>query len=185
MPENETPPAEQAPPWGSEEEFNPEKAWGLIQGLRADKEKLASRRVMTDEEAAHLTEYRTLLDASQSDMQRTQTELNRWQTEADTWRKAAVGSTIQALASDFADPSDAIAALSDGQYLDAGGQIDEARIKQDLAAVLDKKPHWRRPDGAPAARTPAPNPAQGTSGAGAAPLSPADQFAELIRGQLS
>jgi hypothetical protein len=54
-------------------------------------------------------------------------ELNRWQTEAETWRKAAVGNRIEALAStDFADPSDAIAALSGTDYLDAGGQIDEA-----------------------------------------------------------
>ncbi|WP_188684544.1 hypothetical protein [Glutamicibacter ardleyensis] len=33
-----------APPWGSDEEFNAEKAWNLVQGLRADKAKLADGR---------------------------------------------------------------------------------------------------------------------------------------------
>lgn len=33
-----------APPWGSEEDFNPEKAWKLIQGLRGDKESLTADR---------------------------------------------------------------------------------------------------------------------------------------------
>lgn len=32
--------ARPAPPWGSEDEFNPEKAWKLIQDLRRDKERL-------------------------------------------------------------------------------------------------------------------------------------------------
>jgi hypothetical protein len=35
--------AEQTPPWGSAEEFNPEKAWQLVQNLRADKEKLSTK----------------------------------------------------------------------------------------------------------------------------------------------
>lgn len=32
-----------APPWGSAEEFNPEKAWTLIQNLRADNDKAKGR----------------------------------------------------------------------------------------------------------------------------------------------
>lgn len=32
--------AKPAPPWGSDDEFNPEKAWKLIQDLRKDKERL-------------------------------------------------------------------------------------------------------------------------------------------------
>ena len=31
------------PPWGSDEEFDAEKAWNLIQGLRSDKDKLSAR----------------------------------------------------------------------------------------------------------------------------------------------
>jgi hypothetical protein len=33
----------QTPPWGSDEEFNPEKAWQLVQNLRADKDKLTTK----------------------------------------------------------------------------------------------------------------------------------------------
>ena len=38
----ETPKAKEkpTPPWGTDEEFNPEKAWKLIQDLRSDKDKL-------------------------------------------------------------------------------------------------------------------------------------------------
>jgi hypothetical protein len=32
------------PPWGSDAEFDPEKAWQLVQGLRADKDKLKGER---------------------------------------------------------------------------------------------------------------------------------------------
>lgn len=44
--QEEAPPAgegnqtEQTPPWGSDEEFNPEKAWKLIQNLRKEKDEL-------------------------------------------------------------------------------------------------------------------------------------------------
>lgn len=35
---------EATPPWGSDEDFNPEKAWNLIQNLRSDKESLTADR---------------------------------------------------------------------------------------------------------------------------------------------
>jgi hypothetical protein len=49
------------PPWGSDEDFNPEKAWGLIQALRGDKTALTAERdalkTKVDEaEAASLSE---------------------------------------------------------------------------------------------------------------------------------
>ena len=34
---SETP---QTPPWGTDEEFNPERAWNLIQNLRTEKDGL-------------------------------------------------------------------------------------------------------------------------------------------------
>lgn len=137
-----------------------------------------------DEAAPKLSEYDRLVEASKSDLERVQESEQRWQTEAETWRKAAVGSRIQALAAvDFADPSDAVTALAEKNYLDAGGQIDEAAIRTDLAAVLDQKPHWRRTEGAPTPRVPAPNPAQG-SGGGTPSADPAQEFAAILQGQL-
>lgn len=45
------------PPWGTPEEFNPEKAWSLIQGLRADKEQLqAAKDSLTQERDTALGE---------------------------------------------------------------------------------------------------------------------------------
>ncbi len=178
---------EKAPPWTAED-FDPERAWKKIQALESDKQKLAARPTMTDEQKQQLAEYTALVEASKSDLERKTEELTRWQTEAERWRATSVTNRIEALAGqEFADPSDAAAALSDAsKYLDAGGVINEAAIKTDLAALLEKKPHWRRPDGAPAApRPPAPNYAQGTSGNGAAPSGPADQFAAILRQKLT
>lgn len=135
--------------------------------LKAAKAELDQIRAQNQTEAERLTE-----------------ELSKWQTEAEKWRTNAVGNRIQTLASaDFADPSDATAALADpGKYLDAGGQIDEDAIKADLAAVLDQKPHWRRNSDNPGPRLPAPNPAQGSGGAAA--TNPADEFASILQRQL-
>jgi hypothetical protein len=197
MPENQQEQAPQAgpeqqaaapetPPWGSPEEFNPEKAWNLIQGLRADKERLSARETITDEQKQAIAALEQQREAAKTAEQRQAEELSRWQSEAQNWRGVAVGSSIRALASeDFADPSDAVGQLDPASYLDAGGQIDEARIKADLAELLERKPHWRRrtaeaPSGP---RVPAPNRAQGSS-ATAPPADPAAEFASIFQGQL-
>lgn len=178
-------PQQQAPPWGSDDEFNPQKAWDLIQNLRADKDKLAARPALTDEQRQQLSEYQQILESSKSDLERANEEMSRWQTEAQTWRQAAVGSRVEALAAQsFADPSDAVSALADKNFLDSGGRIDEAAIKKELDDLLQRKPHWARPtDSTQARRLPAPNGAQGSSG-GQPPADPASQFASIIQGQL-
>lgn len=181
-----TPPADPpaAPPWGSDDQFDPAKAWSLIEGLRADKEKLAGRPVLDDDAQRKLGEYDRLVEASRTDLERKTEEATRWQTEAQTWRTTAVGARVQALAApDFADPTDAVNALDPSSYLDAGGQIDEKRIAADLADLLEKKPHYRRQaetSGTP--RVPAPNPAQGARGTATA--DPAAEFASLLTGAL-
>lgn len=76
MTEPTTPPAAPAqepttpatPPWGAD--FDPEKAWSLVQNLRADKERLASRPALTAEQQQQLTEYQSLVQASKSEQQR-------------------------------------------------------------------------------------------------------------------
>lgn len=126
-------------------------------------------------------------EASKTEQERLQEELQRWQSEATNWRTKAVSSRVETLAADrFADPSDALSAIDPGSYLGAGGDIDEARIKSDLDALLERKPHWRKqttPQPA-ASRVPAPNPAQGGGAQGTAATDPAQQFAALIRSQL-
>jgi hypothetical protein len=185
-PESPQASASQAPPWGSEEEFNPEKAWNLIQGLRADKEKLASRPVLDEVAQQKLSEYERLEQASKTELERATEELSRWQSEAEKWRTASVSSRIEALASqDFADPSDAAAALSDpSKYLDAGGQINDEAIRADLNSVLERKPHWRRSEQPAGPRLPQPSPHQGSGANGRPAADPANEFAAIIQGQL-
>lgn len=57
--------------------------------------------------------------------------------------RRVVRSTIRALAAkDFADPSDAVLNLSPDDYeVDDSGELDEKRIKADLADLLKRKPH--------------------------------------------
>jgi molecular chaperone GrpE (heat shock protein) len=129
-----------------------------------------------------LAEYDKLRQSQQTEVERQAEELTRWQTEAQQWRGMAINSRVETLATDFADPTDALAALGDtSKYLDAGGQINEDAIRTDLTALLEKKPHWRRPDGAqPLPRVPAPNPHQG-SGGGTPASDPKSEFGAIIR----
>ena len=134
-----------------------------------------------------IAEYDRLIEASKTDLERKTEEVTRWQTDAEKWRTAAVASRIEAMAAvDFADPSDAATALADpAKYLDAGGQVNETAIQTDLAALLERKPHWRRQDGQPAPRVPAPNHAQGSGVGGKSAPDPAAEFGALITGQLN
>src|SRR5690349_4058409 len=117
-----------------------------------------------------LAEYEQIVASRKTEAERQAEELQRWQADAEKWRGAAVKSRIETLAADFADPTDALAAIGDpAQFLDAGGQINDEAIKAELASVLERKPHWRRQDAAPATpRPPAPNRAQGAGGTAAA-----------------
>jgi hypothetical protein len=184
-PAPEPPTAAEAPPWGTPEEFNPEKAWNLIQALRADKEKLAARPVLDDTAKAKLAEYERLEQASKTDLERKAEEVTRWQAEAEKWRATSVSSQIQALAAaDFADATDAVNALNPAKYLDAGGEVNTEAIKTDLAALLEAKPHYRRVTDPQAPRLPAPNPNQGSGANGRSAGDPAQEFAAILGSHL-
>lgn len=139
------------------------------------------------EAAPKLAEYEQMRQSQLTDQQRQSEELTRWQSEAERWRSASIGSKIEALAApDFEFPADAVGQLDASKYLDAGGVIDEAAIKSDLADLLQRRPNWARqqPNQTLATpRLPAPNSAQGTSGK-AAPNSPAEQLASILQAQL-
>lgn len=175
------PPAD-PPPWG--EDFDAEKAWKLVENLRADKEKLASRQVLDDDAKRKLVEFDRLEAATKTELERKTEEVTRWQSEAEKWRSASVSSTIQALAAaEFADPTDAVNALDPAKYLDAGGTVNSDAIRADLADLLDRKPHYRRGgDVVPGPRVPAPNSAQGAGSRATA--DPAGEFAALLQAGL-
>lgn len=186
-----TPPPAPTPPWGTDEEFSPDKAWALIQDLKADKEKVAARAFQTPEafQAAQqaLESVEAVKNAAKTDLQRQSEETARWQTEATKWREQSVRSQVEALAAvDFADPSDAAAAIGDAsQFIGADGSVDTAAIRKNLDDLLERKPHYRRPDAAagPVTRAPAPNRSQGAGGAPV--LDPRAEFGAFIASQLS
>lgn len=130
-----------------------------------------------------LAEYEQYKAANQTETERQAQELTRLQGQAETWRNQAVGSRIQAFAADsFADPSDALAALSIENYLDNDGQIDDAAIQKDLTEVLERKPHWRKAAESGGSRLPWPNLAQGT---GTSPPASADPNRAFLRDLMS
>ena len=175
----------QTPPWGDPANFDPEKAWSLIQGLKADKEKLASRPVLDDAAKQKLAEYDKFVEAQKTEAQKAQEELHRWQSDAEKWRGAAVASTVRALAAtDFADPDDAVRNVDPAQYLGADGVIDEKAIATDLAKLLDAKPHYRRNAEQSGPRPPRPNANQG-SGQSRSSADPAQEFATIMQSRLT
>ena len=151
------------PPWG--DDFDAEKAWSLVQNLRSDKEKLQKRPALTDEQKTKLAEYDRLVEASQTELEKAQAAAKTNAERAQALVTRATQAEIRALASEFADPSDAVAFLADKKYAGDDGEIDTEQIKADLADLLTRKPHLGKQ---PTSRVPAPNPAQGSSASGAA-----------------
>jgi hypothetical protein len=83
-----TAPADPAPPWGAD--FDPERAWKLVQDLRTDKERLAARPVLTPEQQQQLSEYNRLVEASKSETQRLTEQAAAAQRDAETAKSEAL-----------------------------------------------------------------------------------------------
>lgn len=150
-----------APPWG--EDFDAEKAWSLVQNLRADKEKLSHRPTLTDEQKQKLSEFDKLQEASKSELEKAQDAVKREAERATSLLNRAVKSEVKALAQGFADPGDAAIFLDLSKYATGDGDVDSDSIKADLADLLQRKPHLGKQ---PETRKPQPNPAQGASASG-------------------
>lgn len=158
-------PTADTPPWGDAANFDPERAWKLIQNKDADIAKLKAREALTPEQKQKIAEYDRLAEASKTDLERETDARTKAETRAQALLNRAIKAEVKALAAEgFADPSDASAFLDLTSYADESGDIDSDRIKADLADLLTKKPHLGK---SPVSRVPAPNPAQGSSGAGA------------------
>jgi hypothetical protein len=82
-----------------------------------------------------------------------------------------VAAEVRAAAGEFADPTDAVDVLmrDPSQYVDSDGEIDTDAIETALSDLLERKPHWARPEpAAPAPEKkpqPKPDPGQGSRGA--------------------
>ena len=102
-------PEEQPPPWGSDDEFDPDKAWKLIQNLRKEKEQLKPLAQKARElEEAQKSEQEKLQDQlrtlqQQNEQSATETArltvaLSKGLTEVQARR--LVGSTVEELEAD-------------------------------------------------------------------------------------
>jgi hypothetical protein len=111
-------------------------------------------------------EYDKVLDSQKTAEQKAQEAATAAEKRAQALMDRATRAEIKALAAEgFADPEDAVTGLDSSKYVNADGDVDTEAIKSDLADLLKRKPHWAKE---PTSRTPAPNPAQGSSGGGAA-----------------
>lgn len=163
---------------GAEEEpFDRARAEAKIRKANSEAKSLRERLKLLEPLA---TKAKELEDAQKTETERLNDQLTAQRERAEKAIRAAVASKVEALARDFADPEDAVGSLELTAYVDEDGAIDTGAIKDALADLLKRKPHWARPDdGGP--RRPAPDRTQGSSGNGnRTPSTPAEEFAGLM-----
>lgn len=127
--------------------------------LREMKERARKAEADARANAAAAKRLREIEDAQKSETERLTEAAQRAQARAAAAEQRAVASEIRALASTgFADPTDAVESLGGNvaQYVDESGVVDEAAIREALEALLERKPHWRKPAPAPVPGTPPP-----------------------------
>lgn len=159
------------------EPFDRKRAEAALRKKNSEAENLRKRLKELEPLAAKAKE---LEDAQKTEVERLNDQLAAQRERADRAARTAVASKVEALARDFADPEDAVGSLDLTAFVDEDGVIDTDAIKDALADLLKRKPHWARPDeGGP--RRPAPDRTQGSSGNGnRTPSTPAEEFAGLM-----
>ncbi|MCM8548893.1 hypothetical protein [Streptomyces sp. STCH 565 A] len=172
----ETPPEGATDPWA-----DPETARKEIEKLRREN---AGHRTRNKELEPLAAKAKELEDAQKSEAERLTEQLAAERERATKATRTAVASKVEALAAaTFADPEDAAGALDLTAYADESGVIDSDLIRADLAALLERKPHWARGEAGP--RRPAPDRTQGSSGNGnRTPTDPATEFAGWFKRNL-
>jgi hypothetical protein len=138
---------------------------------RASKE-LATLRKQAAEQAARLAEFE---DQDKTEKEKLTARAERSDKLAAEATARAVKAEVRALSVDaFADPSDAADVLTrdTAKYVGADGDIDVDAIRTDLEDLLERKPHWRKPEPVtpvaeskkPVKPKPKPDPSQGGRG---------------------
>ncbi|WAY18404.1 hypothetical protein OF855_24515 [Mycolicibacterium fortuitum] len=153
------------PPWGSDEEFDPQRAWNLIQNLRTEnadyKTKLSDAQPVLDAAEQQRRAEQGELDTAREDL----TAAN---SRADTWRAEAVRSKAEALAAGrFVDAEVAVTLLGDLSEYAADDRIAVDKLTARLDQLAADKPFLLTPT-QPQGFTP--NRGQGQSGTGPVPL---------------
>lgn len=165
-----------------EKPFDRKQAEAKIRKANSEAANLRKRLKELEPKAAEL---QALRDAEKSDTERLADQLAAANERIAKTRQRLVRSQVQALAgASFADPEDAVGALDLDAYIDSDGDIDEAAIEADLQALLQRKPHWAKPQPPEGPRRPAPDRTQASGANKTRPLNPADEFSGWLTSQL-
>lgn len=165
------------------EPFDQKRAEAAIRKKNSEAENLRKRLKELEPLAAELQRIK---DAEKSDTERLTDQLAAANERITKTRERLVRTQVQALAAtSFADADDPLGELDLNSYIDSDGDIDEAAIKTDLAALLERKPHWAKaappPEGS---RRPAPDRTQASGANKQRSSDPADVLAGFITSRL-
>jgi hypothetical protein len=153
--------------------------------LRKKNSEAANLRKRLKEQEPLLAELQQRKDAEKSDTDRLNDQLARAEEQISKTRQRLVRSQVQAMAmTGFADPEDAVGALDLGSYIDSDGDIDEAAIRADLDALLERKPHWAKSQPQEGPRRPAPDRTQASGANRTKAPSPLDEFDGWLKSRL-
>lgn len=154
--------------------------------LRKKNSEAANLRKRLKEQEPLLAELQRIKDAEKTESERLNDQLTAAQEQITKTRQRLVRTQVQALAmTGFADPEDAVGALDLGSYIDSDGDIDEAAIKADLDALLERKPHWVKTQPLEGPRRPAPDRTQASGANKKQAPSPRDEFAGWLSSKLT
>ncbi|MFB6977695.1 hypothetical protein [Streptomyces scopuliridis] len=181
------PEGDSAPEETSEPEGDPEGADQLgdkgkqaLDRMKAEKaaakKEAAAAKKAAAEAQRKVAEYE---DRDKSELEKVTAKAEKLAERAEKATKRAVLAEVRAAAAEFADPDDAAAFLDVTAYTSDDGEIDTEAISGDLAALLERKPHLRKPAAEPQKKKPKPDPGQG-----ARPTDPPTDFRTASREDL-
>lgn len=137
----------------------------------------AAEKKRADDLARKVAEFE---DRDKSELEKATTKAERAAEQAAKATKRAVLAEVKAAAAAFADPEDAAPFLDLSTYTSDDGEIDTEAISADLEALLERKPHLRKPAAEPEKKKqPKPDPGQG-----ARPTDPPTDFRTATREEL-
>jgi len=144
---------------------------------RMKAERAAAKKEATEAKrqlAALAKKVQDFEDRDKSELEKAAAKAERLAEQATRATARAVQAEVKSLAvGQFADAGDAVDVLmrDPSKYVDADGEIDTDAIETDLTDLLERKPHWARPEPAQAAAPevkqkpkPRPDPGQGSRG---------------------
>jgi DNA gyrase/topoisomerase IV subunit A len=174
--------AQEAEAGSKDKPFDRKQAEAKIRKANQEAKNLRQRLKELEPKAAEL---QAIKDSEKSESERLNDQLARANEQIAKTRQRLVRTQVQALSmAGFADPEDAVGALELDSYIDSDGDIDEAAIKADLDALLERKPHWAKTQPQEGPRRPAPDRTQASGANRKQAPSPEDEFAGWLSSRL-